>query len=181
MIWCAPVLLSIQPFQHHNLSYLALKIDNTTTEPVLRPIWKGTGYLETYVQALKALRILDRPEPVDIDMSQYVQGPQTVFGWDLSGDLSDDSPCKRGITSLDLQFSEPLPASGVTVSIYGHFHGMITVDADGKVESYDRIYREARSIGNGEQCAPIIDDMNDPSSESSSDSTTDDDDDEMEY
>ena len=127
--------------QHFKVNYLALKIDNTVVEPALRPEWSGTGYLQAYIQVLKSLRVLNRPELMDITMDRFERGPLCVFGWNLSQDLTDGSACKRGVTTLDFTFKEPVPRGGVTACIYGQFHGMITVDGAGNVETYDHIYK----------------------------------------
>ncbi len=119
-----------------------MKIDNFTVEPVLTPGWKGTEYLDSYAQTLKALGALDRLESVDIGMPRFRDGPLTLFGFDLSPDRSDASPCKRGVTSLEMRFAQPTPTVGLTGIVYAYFHGMMTIDGARNVCVYDRIYKE---------------------------------------
>ncbi len=121
---------------------MALKVANALVEPVLRPSWSGTGYTDTYVQTLKALRALDRPNSVDLSLWTFKNGPLTVFGFDLSPDKTDSSPCRWGITSLELRFSSPVPKDGLTAIVFSQFHGLMTIDKHRNVDTFDYIYKE---------------------------------------
>ncbi len=92
------------------------------------------------MQTLKALRALDRPDPIDLTMATFKDGPLTVYGFDLSPDKSNSSPCPRGVTSLEMRFSSATPSDGLVGIVMGQFHGMFTVDKNGFVEVSDRIY-----------------------------------------
>ena len=76
-------------------------------------------------------------------MTKYQTGPLALYGYCLSSDLTDSSPCRRGTASLDFRFSRtnPVPPSGLTVVCYGQFHSMVTLDGVGNVETYDHIYK----------------------------------------
>ncbi len=111
-----------------------------SVEPILQPTWQGNAYLESYVQTLKALRALDKPQPVDFATNVFKNGPLTIFGWDLSADRSNYSPCRRGVTSMELRFAKPTPAVGLTAIVMGQFHGMMTIDKNHTVNVFDRIY-----------------------------------------
>ncbi len=115
-------------------------MDNSIVEPVLRPNWSGSAYVDAYVQTLKALRALDKPHEIDLPMDSFKAGPLAIFGFDLSSDKTDYSPCRRGVTSLELRFSMPTPDVGITGIVMGNFHGMVNIDQHRNVNVMDRIY-----------------------------------------
>ena len=130
------------------MSYLALKRDNRTELPVLTPEWGNTsGYLDTYVQFLKSLRMLNRADEVEPKFEDFGSGPLCLFSWDLAADLTESSISEKiGSLSLEIRFKAHAPQSGLVAIILGVFNASLFIDKFGSIAVFDEAIDKTEAI-----------------------------------
>ena len=118
-------------FHHYHLNYIALTLDGEQKPNVpLTPNFGEGLYLESYMSLFFATGKLNLDEGLIISRSEYANG-YTLFGFDLSSDLSADAlhfdTIKSGNFKLDLKFARATPHS-INVVVRLEFDSLVRID-----------------------------------------------------
>lgn len=88
-------------------------------------------YTRAFVQLFEGLGISDENKGNTVNMQKFKNG-LCVFAFDLSPD--EDDGCdhwdlvKEGATTVNIHFSQPTPAGGVEILVYGEFDNLLTIN-----------------------------------------------------
>jgi hypothetical protein len=118
------------------LNHIALTLDGEQKPNVpLTPNFGEGLYLESYMSLFFATGKLNLDEGLIISRSEYANG-YTLFGFDLSSDLSADAlhfdTIKSGNFKLDLKFARATPHS-INVVVRLEFDSVIRIDRNRSV------------------------------------------------
>jgi hypothetical protein len=92
-------------------------------------------YITAYNQLFEALDLARDNKGNDINRLDFKQ-THCIFAFDLTPDEDDNGHwdiVRQGTTSIDIKFSENLPASGIEVIIYAEFDNLLLIDKDRNV------------------------------------------------
>lgn len=87
-------------------------------------------YLQAYMQLFQTLGLAGDNTGNNITRADFGK-THCIFAFDLTDDSSDGShwsPIREGTTSVEIQFGQNLPASGVQVIIYAEFDNLLSID-----------------------------------------------------
>lgn len=87
-------------------------------------------FVRPFVQLFEGLGISDENKGISINMLKYKNGT-CLFAFDLSPDEDDGNHwdlIKEGATSIDVKFTDAVPAGGIELIVYAEFDNLITID-----------------------------------------------------
>ena len=119
------------------ISYVQFYIDGIPTSfNAFTPNFDSEDYVMSYVGLLRALRLMNSPQPICPLTYRSFGGGNTIFGVDLSADMSNLAMPSKGSISVEVRFKNNITESlnGLVVAEY---RSCIQIDKNGDVTQND--------------------------------------------
>lgn len=115
-------------FDHHKCVYLALYLDGKQIPSIpLTPDFPNEKYTRSYMKMIEATGTMHTPYGCNIEYGDY-DGGYTIFGFDLSPDLSRETVTRKsGKLQIDVKFEANLTTQ-LTLVAYGEYDNNLYID-----------------------------------------------------
>lgn len=129
------------PFLFQNYAIQSVKVTaggQTFPAQPFRLDFTNHNFLQAYTQLFQALGLANDNRGNGITRTDF-EASHCFFAFDLTADSDDGGhwdTIKEGTTSVEIQFGQNLPASGVQVIVYAEFDNLLSIDRN-RVAHFD--------------------------------------------